>query len=60
MIADFLTFVFAFLKGELYSEDRIVLYSAFGHGADSATFNGIATANFRGYNGIEGEDGNDQ
>ena len=45
--------------GGITDDDRIVffdpdepirLYSAFGHGADEATFNGIVAANFRALN----------
>ena len=45
--------------GGITDDDRIVffdadepirLFSAFGHGADDATFNGIVTANFRAMN----------
>ena len=45
--------------GGITDDDRIVffhpdepvrLFSAFGHGADEATFNGIVTANFRAMN----------
>lgn len=45
--------------GGITDDDRIVffapdepirLHSAFGHGADDATFNGIAAANFRAMN----------
>ena len=46
-------------EGGITDDDRIVffnvdepvrLYSAFGHGADDATFNGIVAANFRALN----------
>ena len=46
-------------EGGITDDDRIVffdpdepirLYSAFGHGADDATFNGIVSANFRAMN----------
>ena len=45
--------------GYLQDDDRVVffapeepvgLFSAFGHGADDRTFNGIVTADFRGLN----------
>ena len=46
-------------RGEASDDDRVMffapdepvrLYTAFGHGADEATFNGMVTANFRALN----------